>query len=195
MMRGQPLNVHDVDVGLGELAVAPLLRPLTSPHLLDLITPEREGQLVSVLQHVTGEWHREVEVQTKISWAVLTMQPLYGVDLFVDLALFGQAIQRLDRARLDRGESVQLKGLAQPVEHELFDDPGFRDVLRKTGQRLRATHATPCCQPAAARPEGCQAGRGAAGGLSGRPRRGRRGSSARSCKYGLPTRSRAIVVC
>ena len=113
------------------------------------------------------------------------MQPLYGVDLFVDLALFGQAIQRLDRARLDRGESVQLKGLAQPVEHELFDDPGFRDVLRKTGQRLRATHATPCCQPAAARPEGCQAGRGAAGG----------GSSARSCKYGLPTRSRAIVVC
>jgi hypothetical protein len=27
---------------------------------------------------------------------------------------------------------VQLKGLAQPVEHELFDDPGIvRDVLRK----------------------------------------------------------------
>jgi hypothetical protein len=44
----------DVDVGLGELAVAALLRPLTAPAALDLVAPEREVELALVLQHVPG---------------------------------------------------------------------------------------------------------------------------------------------
>src|SRR6188472_2338550 len=149
MMRGERFGVHDVDVSLGELPIAALLRTLTPPDLLDLVTPEWKCQLVGVLQHVACERHGEIEMQTKISGSVLTMQPLHGVDLLIDLALLGQAIQRFYRARLDGGETVQLEGLSQPVQHELFDDPSFRGVLRKTGQRLGATHATPCSQPAA----------------------------------------------
>src|SRR5512133_2136634 len=153
MMCGEGFGVDDVDVGLGELAIAALLRTLTPPDLLDLVAPKGKNELMGVLQHISSERHGEIEMQTKISRSVLAMQPLHGVDLLVDLALLGQTIQWLDRPSLDGCGAVQFEGLSQPVQHELFDDPSFRGVLRKAGQRLGATHATPCCQPAAERPE------------------------------------------
>src|SRR5215211_1588896 len=143
MVGGKGLRVDNVYVSLGELAITAFLRTLTPPHLLDLVAPERKGQHVRVFEHVTSKGHGQIKVQTKISWSVCAVQPLHDVDLLVDLALLGKAIQRLHRPGLDRGETVQLERLAESVKYELFDDPGFRRVLRKAGQRLRATHATP----------------------------------------------------
>ena len=42
VVERQLVAADDVDVGLGELAVAALLRPLAAPHLLDLVAAERE---------------------------------------------------------------------------------------------------------------------------------------------------------
>src|SRR5215218_1428311 len=112
MMRFERLGVHDVDISLGELAIATLLRPLAAPDLLDLVTPEGKRQLMGVLQNVAGKRHGEIEVQTKIGRAVLTVQPLDCVDLLVDLALLRQTIQRLYRAGFDGGEAVYFEGLA-----------------------------------------------------------------------------------
>ena len=132
VVRGQGVGVDDVHVGLGELAVPPLLGPLAAPDLLDLVAPEGEVELVGVLQHVAGERHGQVEVQPQLGpGAGVGVQPLDGVHLLVDLTLLGQPVQRLDGAGLDRGEPVQLEGLPQPVEHQLLDDPLFRGELRK----------------------------------------------------------------
>ena len=68
-VRRQLADVDDVDVGLGELAVAPLLGTLAAPHLLDLVAAEREGQVPGVLQHVAREGHGEVEVQAELGVA------------------------------------------------------------------------------------------------------------------------------
>ncbi len=78
VVGGQRGGVDDVDVGLGELAVAALLRALAPPHLLDLVAPEREGQLVRVLQHVAGERHRQVEVQAELGLGVLGRRAAAG---------------------------------------------------------------------------------------------------------------------
>ena len=63
VVERQRVAADDVDVGLGELAVAALLRPLAAPGLLDLVAPERELEVAGVLQHVARERHRQVEVQ------------------------------------------------------------------------------------------------------------------------------------
>ena len=142
-VRGQRPRVDDVDVGLGELAVATLLRPLAAPHLLDLVAAEREGELVGVLEHVARERHGEVEVQPQLGRAArLGGDALHRVDLLVDLTLLGQRVQRLDRAGLDRGEAVQLEDLAQPVEDLLLDDALLGGQLGEPGQRAGAAHAS-----------------------------------------------------
>jgi hypothetical protein len=93
MMCGQCLGVHNVHIGLGELAIAALLRTLASPDLLNLVAPKGKGKLVSVLEDVTGKRHSQVETQTKISRLVgIAVQPLDGVDLLVYLPLLSQAI-------------------------------------------------------------------------------------------------------
>ena len=69
-VRRELAHVDDVDVGLGELAVAALLRPLAAPHLLDLVAAEREGEVPGVLQHVARERHGEVEVQAELGVGV-----------------------------------------------------------------------------------------------------------------------------
>ena len=113
-MRRQRVAVDDVDVGLEELAVAPLLRPLAAPHLLDLVAAERELQLAGVLQHVAGERHGQVEVQARArrrrSSVGVGLQPAQHVDLLGGLALAQQLVERLDRAGLERREAVQLEG-------------------------------------------------------------------------------------
>ena len=141
VVGGQRRVVDDVDVGLGELAVAALLRALTPPHLLDLVAPERERQLVRVLQHVAGERHRQVEVQTELGPGVVgRVQPLDDVHLLVDLPLLGQPVDRLDGPGLDRGEPVQLERLPQPVQHVLLDDALVGGVLGESGQRTGTAH-------------------------------------------------------
>src|SRR6476469_3756786 len=65
MMKGQVIASDDVDVGLGELPIAPFLGPLTPPRLLYLEAPEREVELAGVLEHVAGQGHGEVVVQAE----------------------------------------------------------------------------------------------------------------------------------
>src|SRR5215212_3284250 len=143
VMSGERLGVDDIDVRLGEFPVATLLRPLAPPDPLNLVAAERKVQLVRVLEHIAGERHGQVEVQTEVGPRVrLGVQTLEDVNLLVDLALLGQPLDRLHGPGLDRSEAVQLEGLPQPVEHELLDDPSVRCELGETGQRLGATQRT-----------------------------------------------------
>ncbi len=77
MVERELADPDDVDIGLGELAVAPLLGPLTAPGLLDLVAPERELQLAGVLQDVAREWHGQVEVQpdSRVGLVGIGVQP------------------------------------------------------------------------------------------------------------------------
>ena len=52
MMRRECLGVHNVNVGLSELAIPTLLWTLASPDLLNLVTPEGKSKLVSVLEYI-----------------------------------------------------------------------------------------------------------------------------------------------
>ena len=138
---GERPHADDVDIGLGELAVATLLRPLPAPHFLRLVAPEREGQVAGVLQHVAGERHGEIEVQTQlVDGVVLRVQAADDVDLLLDLAFAGQLLQRLDGARLDGAETVQFEGAAKHVEHGLLHDPTGGQILGKARQGARTGH-------------------------------------------------------
>ncbi len=114
VVQRQGARVDDVDVGLQELAVPTFLRPLPSPHLLDLVAPEGELQLARILQHVAGERHGQVEMEGELAvgitlGVVVGGQAPHAVDLLVDLALGQQLLDGLDRTRLDVGETVQLE--------------------------------------------------------------------------------------
>ena len=122
VVRREGVAADDVDVGLGELAVAPGLRPLAAPDLLDLVAAERELEVAGVVEHVARERHGEVEVQAQPGVAVLGVQPAQHVDLFVDLALAQQRVERFGGTRLDGREAVQLEDRAQPVEDGEFDE-------------------------------------------------------------------------
>ncbi len=78
------VDVDDVDVALGELAVAALLRTLATPDPLHLVALEREDQVVEVCGDVPGERHGQVEVQAESGIAVvgsLGLEPAQCVDL------------------------------------------------------------------------------------------------------------------
>src|SRR5215213_2951116 len=133
VMSGERLGVDDIDVRLGEFPVATLLRPLAPPDPLNLVAAERKVQLVRVLEHIAGERHGQVEVQTEVGPRVrLGVQTLEDVNLLVDLALLGQPLERLD-------------------------DPSVRCELGETGQRLGATQRT---SPRPTRPDADLAGMG-----------------------------------
>jgi hypothetical protein len=89
------------------------------PHLLDLVAPEREGELAGVLQHVAREGHGEVEVQAEsgILDRGLPREAGDPVDLLVGVAaLAEQTLDRLDGPGLQRRETVQLEDLTDDVE-------------------------------------------------------------------------------
>ena len=137
-VRGELADVDDVDVGLGELAEAPLLRPLPAPDLLDLVAAEREGEPAGVLEHVAGERHGEVEVQAQrgIPAAVVAREPADAVDLLVGVAaLAEQPLDRLDGPGLERREPVQLEDLADDVEEVQLEEPLGGQELGEPGDR------------------------------------------------------------
>ena len=107
MMKGQLIASDDVDIGLGELPIAPFLGPLTPPRLLYLESPEREVELAGVLEHVAGQGHGEVVVQAEagVAGIVAGLQAAQDVDLLVDLALAQQLVERLGGSGLDRRRS------------------------------------------------------------------------------------------
>ena len=114
--NGSLSRADDVDVGLGELAVAALLRPLAAPRRLDLVAPERELELAGVLEHVAGERHGEVEVQPEPGVAVVGRRPAAGAGRRPPCRSrrpCAQPVERLDDPGLDVGEAVQLEGARQ----------------------------------------------------------------------------------
>ena len=149
-MGGKLTNVDDVDVALGELAKATFLRALAAPYRLDLVAAEGKGQLACVLQHVSREGHRQVEVETQLGVAGRGLrarsQTADRVDLLVRvLPLAGEALDRLHRPGLDRGEPVQLEGLADHVLEVLLDDALTGQPLGEATDRTDFAHgANPC---------------------------------------------------
>src|SRR5690606_22975029 len=119
-VRGELTEVDDVDVGLGELPEPALLGTLAAPDLLDMIAPEREGQPAGVLEDVARERHGEVEVESELAVAgvlAARCEPAHGIGLLVGVAtLADEAVDRLNRPRLDGGESMQLEHLTDGVE-------------------------------------------------------------------------------
>ena len=137
VVEAEGVAPDDVDVGLGELAVAALLGPLAPPGRLDLVAPERELQLAGVLQDVAGEGHGQVEVQAqaRVRVALGGLEAAQGVDLLVDLPALGEAVERFDDARLDVGEAVQLEGPREGGDHLALDDALGRQQLGEPAQR------------------------------------------------------------
>ena len=140
-VEGQLAVTDNVDIGLRELAETALLGTLAAPHLLDLVALEREIQLVRVLHDVAGEGHRQVEVQAHTfvlgrtrpgSGGLEGLEAIQNVDLLRGLALGLELSQRLDRARLDARESVQLKDTAQLVEDMHLDDAALGEPFGET---------------------------------------------------------------
>ena len=118
----QPVLADDIDVGLGELAVAALLRAFTSPDLLHLVAAERKVEVSGVLQHVTGERHRQIEVKAKlVGLPGLSMQAPDDVYLLVDLSFAGQLPERLNCPGLDGGEAMKLEGGSDGTEYLVLD--------------------------------------------------------------------------
>jgi len=146
----QLTHVDDVDVALGELAVAPLLGALTTPYRLDLVAAEGERQLAGVLEHIASERDRQVEVQPErgVPRRVVrtTGKTADRVDLLVGvLTLAREPLDRLHRPGLDRGEPVQLERLADHIQEVLFDDAFTGQPLRETTDRANFAHgANPC---------------------------------------------------
>ena len=95
-VQRDPVRVDHVDVALRELAVASVLRALTTPHLLDLVTLEREVEVVEVLGHVAGEGDGQVEVQSQPGVGVVLrvgLEALQPVDLLRSVALLQERVQ------------------------------------------------------------------------------------------------------
>jgi len=88
VVERQHITGDDVDVSLGELAVAARLRTFATPDLLDLVTAERKLEAPGVVEDVARERHGEVEVhaEARIALVRIGVQPAQHVDLFVDLA-------------------------------------------------------------------------------------------------------------
>jgi len=107
-----------VDVGLSELAESALLGSLPPPCLLDLVATKGELQLACVLQHVTSEGNRQIEVhaEARVGLPFLSLQSAQDVELLV-IALTQQTVQRLDDAGFDAGVAVQLEDTSQRILH------------------------------------------------------------------------------
>ena len=138
---GEGVLADHVEVRLVELAEAAVLRALATPDLLDLEAPQREGEVVLVLEYVAGQWNGEVEVQPQGARLVvpglfrgvlaLGVEAAQHVHLLVDLSLAQQLLERFDGARLDAREPMQLGHLAEHVDHVLFHETLRGEPLRE----------------------------------------------------------------
>ena len=134
---------NHVNISLSELAGTTLLRTLTTPHLLNLVTREREIQVAGVLHHVTGKRHGQVKVQSQLFLSLRSLVLLQArncVNFLVNLTLAQQLLNSLYRTSLNRGETMQLKSLTQSVQNMILNQPLSRKILGKTRQRSLASH-------------------------------------------------------
>jgi hypothetical protein len=95
-----------------------------------------------VLRDVARQRHRQVEVQPELGRLVLgRLEPAQGVDLLVGLPLGQELLDRLDRARLDRGEAEQLELAPDRVEQAQLDHPLLGQPLGKSTDGAGLGHA------------------------------------------------------
>jgi hypothetical protein len=81
-----------------------------------------------------------VQTQPGVVLALGRLQPAQDVDLLVDLATLGQAVERLDHPGLDAGEAVQLEGLPQRLDHTCLDQALGGQQFGEPAQRGRSGH-------------------------------------------------------
>ena len=118
-VQRQAVAPDDVDVRLVEFAVATTLRTFSTPDLLDLVALKGKLQLAPIFEHVAGEGHGEVEVQSesRLTLALFGLQALNRVELFVGLPLREQMLQRLKRpkdSKLSRSCSIICCSMMRP---------------------------------------------------------------------------------
>ena len=144
VVQGQAPVADDVDVHLVELAETALLGALPAPDLLDLVALEGEVKDTGVIDDITREGNREIEVQAELLGGIrprpaalpgIGLQTGQEIDLLGGLALPGQFGQRLDGTGLDAAEAVKLEGAAQDVDELLFDHAASREPLGEAGER------------------------------------------------------------
>ena len=132
---------HDIDVRLREFTEATVLGTLASPHLLDLVTLEREIQLVRILHHVAREGNGQVEVQTHSlvlgsaparRRGLQRLQAIEHVDLLGGLALCFQLLEGLHRTGFNAREPMQFKHAPQLVEDVHLNDAALREPFGET---------------------------------------------------------------
>ena len=114
-LRDLGCHPQDVDVALGELPVATLLRPLRPPHRADLDGLERLGQARVIVRVVADERHREVEPQAQVGQVLRAARrrellpalqdPVDQLFILPAVAPEQQA-EALHRGRLDADEAV-----------------------------------------------------------------------------------------
>ena len=78
----QRIAAHDVGITLIELTVTAFLRTISSPHRLNLITFERQLQLVAMHDDKTGKWHGEVVTEAFFAHPCGQRKELGGLELF-----------------------------------------------------------------------------------------------------------------
>src|SRR5699024_908863 len=94
--------------------------------LLDLVSLEGESQLACVLEHISCERDSKIEVQAELAVRILftlirlVLKAPQEVDLLRGLTLSQELTQRLDRARLNPGEPMELERPAETVKDVLL---------------------------------------------------------------------------
>ena len=134
-----------IDVDLVELAETALLGPLSAPDLLNLVALEREVEDSGVVDNITGERNRQVEVKAEppggvrvfgigpISLRRVGLEAGERIDLLGGFPFPRQFADGLDGTGLDAAEAVKLEGAAQSVEEVLLDDAARREPLGEAG--------------------------------------------------------------
>ena len=134
-VSGQLTIGDDVDIGLDELTVAAGLWAFAAPDGLDAGCLEREAQVVRVVGDITGQRHREVEVEAeRIAFGAFGVESGDREDLLVDLSVLGQLADRFDGAVVEGGEPVQGEGVFERVDDGLLDHAFGRESFRESGQ-------------------------------------------------------------
>ena len=143
------LRSDDVTVALGELLVASLAGTVAAPHVLDLVTLEREGQFVAVHDHKAGKGHRQIIAQRLLADArrqrravfarqkdVICLGEVIPVvenledELIALLPVFASQRRKvLEGRRLDRHEAMGLEHVTQGAKHPMPAHHGARSKI------------------------------------------------------------------
>ena len=130
---GDRAGADGVEIALHELAVAAALRVLAPPDRGDVVSLQRNAQLVDVLRGEAGQRHRQVEPQPDPAAAVVLKLVELLVGLFAPLA--GEDFQVLQGRRVDRAEAVRAIDPPGRVDQPLARNHRLRQIVAETLER------------------------------------------------------------